>query len=125
MSAEGMTALFATLALAAHAGVPRDAPCLPREDLAQWLARQRPRWDARLREEAGYEAVAPQVCRLEARRPYADLARGRLYVGALADANDEVALVHEYLHLAFARHPHGRDEAYIEALARDLVQADD
>jgi uncharacterized protein YfaQ (DUF2300 family) len=104
------------------AGVPRDAACVERPDLAQWLARQRSRWEARLNAEPGYEAVAPQVCQLQARRPYADVTRRRLYVAALANANDEVALVHEYLHLALAHHPHGRDEAYVEALARELVQ---
>ncbi|MDE3071259.1 MAG: DUF2300 domain-containing protein [Pseudomonadota bacterium] len=108
-------ALFSTLAAA--------PPCQPQPLARQWLEQQLPRWQAMLSQEPGYRPPAYlQICALHARRPYADIARGRIYVAPPDNSNDAVSLVHEYLHLALAGHPHGRDEAYVEALAQRLVR---
>ncbi len=73
--------------------------------------------------EAGYETPThPAICLVREGRPYADARRNRLYVHDLASEEDRIALTHEYLHLAFAHHPRGQDEAWIEARARRLLQ---
>ena len=78
-----------------------------------------------LRAEIGYEPPdeAPQVCFLTQGVPHADLRRGRIYVCEWTSRDGRVSLIHEYLHLAFRRHPNGRDEAYIERLAQQLADS--
>src|SRR5262245_4386630 len=115
-----LPSLIASFGLSGGHGVPVNAPCVRQTPLEQWLAQQSPRWEGRLSRERGYEKPeAPVVCRLRARRPYTDIERGQIYANALRDANDEVALIHEYLHLALRHHPRGKDEIYVEALARE------
>jgi len=98
-------------------------PCQPQPVLKQWLLQQLATWQPQLMREPGYRAPASfTVCALHARRPYADIRDQRIYAGPLRTSNDAVSLVHEYLHLALAGHPHGRDESYVEALARRLVR---
>lgn len=112
--------LLAALASGASVDAP---PCQPQPLAQRWLDQQLPRWQSTLAREPGYHPPAHlQVCVLHARRPYADIARQRVYVAPPDDSNDTVALVHEYLHVALAGHPDGRDEAYVEALARRLVR---
>lgn len=110
--------------LAALSGAPAAAqPCRPQPLARQWLEQQLPQWQVVLAQEPGYHPPAHlEVCALAARRPYADVARGRIYVPEPDSSNDTVTLVHEYLHLALAGHPHGRDETYVEELARRLVR---
>jgi uncharacterized protein YfaQ (DUF2300 family) len=114
----------ALILFAALAGAPAaTAPCQPQPLARRWLEQQLPHWQATLAQQPGYRPPADlQVCALHARRPYADISRSRIYVAPPDNSNDTVALVHEYLHLALAGHPHGRDEAYVEALARRLVR---
>lgn len=117
--------MSAALLLAAWlAASPATAPvCRPLPLARQWLHQQLPRWQPLLTREPGYHRPAHlRICALRARRPYADITRQRIYVGPLRSSNDTVSLVHEYLHVALAGHPHGRDEAYVEALARRLVR---
>lgn len=96
--------------------------CRPLPAGQRWLERQVGRWDRRLRGESGYRRPArATVCELPEGRPFADLRGARLFVRPLRGADDQIALAHEYLHLAFAGHPRGRDEAFVEALARRLV----
>ena len=38
-----------------------------------------------------------------------------------AAPDDEIALAHEFLHLAFKHHPSGADESFIENMARQLL----
>jgi uncharacterized protein YfaQ (DUF2300 family) len=100
-----------------------DCQLIPRA--TAWLAEREPRWRKVLRSETGYEPPdpAPQVCQLTHGVPHADLRRGRLYVREWASRDGRVTLIHEYLHLAFRRHPNGRDEAYIERLAQQLADS--
>lgn len=105
----------------ARAAAP--APCQPQRLQKQWLLQQLVAWQPELIREPGYHApVSFTVCALHARRPYVDLRARRIYVGPMRNSNDAVSVVHEYLHLALAGHPHGRDEVYVEALARRLVR---
>ncbi len=97
-----------------------DCPRLPEAE--RWLASQASRWRPRLAREDGFEPPPPPaVCRLARGNPYADPARGRIYAHGPGSQEARLTLAHEYLHLAFARHPHGGDEAYIEDLARRLL----
>ncbi|UXI67588.1 DUF2300 domain-containing protein [Tahibacter amnicola] len=117
-----LSAWVAFLGMAGGHGVPADAPCVREPQLEQWLAHQQSRWVSRLAREPGYAHPAQvSVCRLRARRPYTDIARGRIFANALRTENDEVAFIHEYLHLALRDHPRSGDENYIETLARELA----
>ncbi|HWV03414.1 DUF2300 domain-containing protein, partial [Ralstonia sp.] len=90
-----------------------------------WLQARAPGWSARLGAEPGYETPPlPAVCVVQEGRPYADARRNRLYVHRLATEEDRIALTHEYLHLAFARHPRGQDEQFVEAMARRLIRGE-
>lgn len=90
----------------------------------QWLASASRAWAAKLGREPGYEAVnAPlKICALGEGHPYSDQQRLRIYVRGWHKLDERVTLAHEYLHLAFRFHPHGADEAYIERLARQLIE---
>jgi uncharacterized protein YfaQ (DUF2300 family) len=102
---------------------PLGGDCQPIARAQDWLQRQTPLWARQLQKEPGYETPAtPAVCQLREGRPYADARRDRLYVSGLANEEDRIALTHEYLHLAFAHHPRGEDEAFIEQLARQLLR---
>lgn len=101
---------------------PLSSACQHLPEAERWLAGQARRWRPSLLAEPGYEMPdAISVCRLEQGNPYADLARGRIYARGLAGREGRLTLAHEYLHLAFASHPAGRDEAWVEALARRLL----
>jgi uncharacterized protein YfaQ (DUF2300 family) len=102
---------------------PLGGDCQPMPRAQDWLQRQLPQWQQRLQDEPGFEALPmPAVCQLREGRPYADARRNRLYVGGLASEEDRIALTHEYLHLAFAHHPRGQDEGFIEQQARQLLR---
>ena len=123
MSLAALLVLFT--ATATH-DVPRNDPCVRREDMETWIKQQKSLWTARLADEIGYTVPdALEVCELHARRPYTDVPAGRIYARAIATVDDQVSLVHEYLHLALRNHPHGRDETYVENLARELVHVGD
>jgi uncharacterized protein YfaQ (DUF2300 family) len=88
-----------------------------------WLARAAPRWRRVLVREPGFEAPpqAPLICELPFGAPYSEQHRNRIFMRALATREDRITLAHEYLHLALRRHPRGQDEAYVERMARRLI----
>lgn len=107
----------------AAADAPEATDCARLAEAERWLARQAERWRPALAREPGFEPPAtPRVCRLGPGNPYADPARRRIYAHGLSGREDRLTLAHEYLHLAFAEHPRGGDEGYIETLARRLLQ---
>jgi len=91
-----------------------------------WLARTLPRWQRVLQREAGYEtpAQATTVCALSTGAPYSEQSRNRIFMRPLATREDRITLAHEFLHLGLRSHPRGQDEAYVEQLARRLVDID-
>jgi uncharacterized protein YfaQ (DUF2300 family) len=105
---------------------PLEADCQPLHEAQTWLQYQAPHWQSQLRAEPGFEApVQPLgVCLLTQGRPYADKKAQRIYVRPNPSQDGRIALTHEYLHLAFAHHPMGEDETYIENLARRLVRGE-
>jgi uncharacterized protein YfaQ (DUF2300 family) len=105
------------------AGWQADGDCELLPLAAQWLTDRLPRWERRLRREAGYEPLdaPPQVCLLQAGTPHADLRRGRVWLREWQTRDGRVTLIHEVLHLAFRHHPRGQDENDIERLAQQLA----
>ncbi|GAA0760915.1 DUF2300 domain-containing protein [Ideonella azotifigens] len=105
------------------AGWHDDSDCAPLPLAAAWLGERSARWGRVLRAEAGYEPpdALPQVCELGQGVPHADPRRGRIFLREWQSREGRVTLIHEYLHLAFRRHPRGQDETYIERLAQQLA----
>ncbi len=101
---------------------PLAGDCEPVVGAREWLGREAPLWARRLANEPGYEEPElPAVCEVTSGRPYADTGRNRVYIRRLRSDDDRIALTHEYLHLAFAHHPRGQDETFIEQTARKLI----
>jgi len=98
--------------------------CRRMDDAETWLARAAGDWRRKLRGEPGFEPIAEtvRVCALAEGHPYADQARLRIYARDWKSREGRLTLAHEYLHLAFRFHPNGADEAYIERLARRLLE---
>lgn len=98
------------------------AACQALGNAEDWLKKQQRGWRERLQREAGYvETREFAVCQLNGGKPHVDRERQRIYVRGLYSLQDRLDLTHEYLHLAFAAHPNGQDETYIEGLARHLL----
>jgi uncharacterized protein YfaQ (DUF2300 family) len=97
--------------------------CTRLPDAEQWLAQAAAGWNRRLRGEPGFEPPqSPVVCALAEGNPYSDQQRIRIYVRGWRSLNDRMTLAHEYVHLALRFHPNGADEAYVERLARQLIE---
>ncbi|MEK1905024.1 MAG: DUF2300 domain-containing protein [Pseudomonas sp.] len=98
------------------------AACQPLPAAEDWLRTQSRQWRATLDAEPGYSETGQfAVCRLLSGNPHVDRERRRIFVRGLFSLQDRLDLTHEYLHLAFAAHPNGQDENYIESLARHLL----
>lgn len=112
---------FPRATLASWHGTAAEA-CEPIDAARTWLLFRLPQWRSTLDREPGHDETTDlTVCRLRSGRPHVDRAARRIFVRGLQTQQDRLDLVHEYLHLAFAAHPSGHDEAYIESLARRLV----
>lgn len=100
---------------------PLATDCARLDAAERWLKSRLPAWERALADLDGFEAVpAPAVCRLRQGNPRADPERGRIHVNGLDGREARLTLAHEYLHLAFAHHPRGLDETFIETTARRL-----
>ncbi len=99
------------------------ATCQRMPAAEQWLAKASQRWRQQLQEQAGYEPLpqVPQVCALQYGNPFADQVRLRIHVRGWQTENEHLTLAHEYIHLALRHHPRGRDEKFVEQLARRLT----
>ncbi len=98
------------------------AACQALANAEAWLKSKQPSWRERLQREPGYVETGDfAVCQLTGGKPHVDRERQRIFVRGLYSLQDRLDLTHEYLHLAFAAHPNGQDETYIEGLARHLL----
>jgi len=99
--------------------------CTPDPEARDWLLAMQRRWREPLRREPGFEPLADslQVCRLAFGTPHSDQRLLQIRVREWLTQDGRVTLVHEYLHLAFRHHPNGRDEDFVERLARQLVDS--
>lgn len=99
--------------------------CEPLPLAQAWLDRQASRWRPHLQGLAGYTPPGQtQVCRLAMGLPHAQQGSRRLYVRGAQSLDERLTLAHEYLHLAFAGHPRGQQEAFVEGMARQLLGVD-
>lgn len=95
--------------------------CDPLPLVLQWIEHERPRWKRQLAGQPGFEDPGElQVCRLARGRAHAGGGH-RIDVAGYRSLEERIAVAHEYVHLAFAGHPAGRDEAFVEAQARKLL----
>ncbi len=101
------------------------AACLPLPAARQWLVDAERRWRAPLRQEPGFEPLAEQlqVCQLSSGNPDSDQRLLQIHVREWLTHEGRLSLLHEYLHLAFRHHPRGQDDAYVERLARRLIDS--
>lgn len=99
--------------------------CVPMPDARDWLLAQQKRWRDVLRREPGYEPLPEtlQVCRLALGTPRSDQRLLQIRLREWTSQDGRVTLLHEYLHLAFRHHPRGRDDDFVEHLARQLVES--
>lgn len=87
-----------------------------------WLDRERVRWRQALQGQPGFADPAQlQVCRQTGARAHARSDTRRIDVNGFHSLEERLSIAHEYLHVAFAAHPRGRDEAFIETRARQLL----
>ena len=108
-------------------GMPVEYRCEPDAPTLAWISSQSKRWRPRLDQEQGFEAPSGlKVCRAPEALPlgpvFARIEADEIYVPRSHTRNDEVSIVHEYLHLAFRNHPRGRDEKFIEKMAQALQE---
>ncbi len=98
--------------------------CARLDAAEQWLTQVSATWSARLNREPGFEPLRqpPRICALAEGHPYSDQQRLRIYVRGWRTLDERVTLAHEYLHLALRFHPNGADDAYVERLARRLIE---
>ncbi|TQI82009.1 uncharacterized protein YfaQ (DUF2300 family) [Serratia fonticola] len=96
--------------------------CQAMPEAEGWLIAQQKRWREILNSQPGYATLRQfTVCRLLSGKPHVDRMYNRIYVRDFYSLQDRLDLTHEYLHLAFAAHPNGQDEEYVEQLARHLL----
>lgn len=98
--------------------------CVAMPEAERWLKKQAAVWSKQLQSEPGFAAPKITVCLLQQGKPYSDTAHQRIYVRGLYGLNERITLAHEYLHLAFAAYPSGRDENYVEQWARRLIEGE-
>ena len=98
--------------------------CVEMPEAERWLKKQTAVWSKQLQREPGFAEPKITVCLLQQGKPYSDMAHQRIYVRGLYSLNERITLAHEYLHLAFAAYPSGRDENYVEHWARRLIEGE-
>ncbi len=105
--------------------------CLPNSMTENWFNAQAKSWKRKLNQEAGFETpLNLKIClnsELSGRgrdRVFSQPNAEEIYVPKLSSQQDEVSILHEYLHIAFRNHPRGRDEVFIEKLARNLLEVE-
>lgn len=98
--------------------------CRPIIGAQSFIASAALRWQRQLARLPGFE-MPPQVhvCQLDFGNPYADLRRSRIYLRQWQTREGRIALAHEFIHLAFARHPNGNNEGFAERWARVLIDS--
>ncbi|MBF0114055.1 MAG: DUF2300 domain-containing protein [Magnetococcales bacterium] len=100
--------------------LPAQPRCTPDAALQQWLLTQAKGWHTLLQHYPGLEEPPPlRLCRIAHGQPHTD--HGEIRLPPMPAEELRLAAAHEYLHLHFRHHPNGRDEPFIEQLARALI----
>lgn len=104
-------------------------PCVEQPLLQKWVKEQSKLWRKHLQQEPGFEEPEHlKICQMQAqstssgRRVFARFNEEEIYVPHLKSREDEISILHEYLHIGFRNHPRARDEAFVESLAQTLVE---
>jgi len=102
--------------------------CQPNKDSENWIKVQSKTWREKLISRPGFEApsdlkvcVSPMARGSNRGSVFSNFKTGELFVPKANGRNDEVSIVHEYLHLGFRNHPDGRNEKFIENLSREIL----
>jgi uncharacterized protein YfaQ (DUF2300 family) len=99
-----------------------EVACQNMPSVERWLTAQQKRWRETLDTQPGYAPLSYfTVCRLLGGKPHVDRMYQRIYVRGLYSLQERLDVTHEYLHLAFAAHPNGENEQFIEQLAQRLL----
>lgn len=102
--------------------------CVPNLMAARWIEEQSKSWRRHLNPVAGFEkpdklkvCVSPGLS-AENLRVFSLLDNQQIFVPKLRYHEDEISILHEYLHIGFRHHPRGRDEIFIEDMAKALLE---
>lgn len=111
---------LAIVVAAATAALGAEPPCNRHAVLEAWLAAKAGEWESRLAQIPGYERPGSlSVCRVAGGGPRS--MGEHIYLPPLPADQELLSLTHEFVHLAFARHPASRNEGFVERTARALV----
>ncbi len=101
-----------------------NSQCRPIAEAQIFMATAMTRWQRLLVREPGFEMPPSlRICTLDFGHPYVDLRRSSIYLRQWQTYEGRLTLAHEFIHLAFARHPNGSDELFAERWARVLINS--
>jgi uncharacterized protein YfaQ (DUF2300 family) len=107
--------------------------CKPNPLVAKWIKEQSRGWRRSLNQVPGFEQPTElKVCLSteltagwggkKGLRAFSHPEAQQVFVPKLHSREDEISVLHEYLHVAFRNHPRGREEAFIEQTAHQLLE---
>lgn len=97
----------------------KDLPCREIKAAGDWLKHNLELWQPRLALVGADKNTPFKICSLDG--PKALYFDRRIYLQGFDTTEDQITLVHEWLHAALEHTPHGRNEEKIESLAKSLV----
>ena len=108
---------------------PKPLDCIRNAMSENWVRSQFKSWKSRLNQEPGFELPEKlKICTNSElvgslrEKVFSQIESEEIYVPPISNRQAEVSILHEYLHIAFRNHPNGRDEIYIENLAKNLLE---
>ena len=103
--------------------------CKPNAMTEKWISQQAKQWWRRLDGEAGFERPTQlKICQSIYfqkginSRVFSHPQAQEIFVPQLLNRDDELSVLHEYLHIGFRFHPRGQDELFVENMARKLLE---
>ena len=103
--------------------------CRPNVMTEKWISQQSKQWWRRLDREAGFERPTQlKICQSNylqkgiTSRVFSHPQAQQIFVPHVLNHDDEVSVLHEYLHIGFRFHPRGQDELFVENMARKLLE---
>lgn len=89
----------------------------------KWVNRQSTFWQRKLDQVPGFERPEKlKICDSQSARIFSHPLKQEIYVPLLQNHEDEISILHEYLHIAFRLHPRGKDEKFVESMAIKLLE---
>ncbi len=113
----------------AYGSLNQPLTCTTNVSTEKWIKQQSKHWWRELDDQAGFERPAKlKICKLDflqkgiSSRVFSNLQTQEIFVPEVLSAEDEVSVLHEYLHIGFRFHPRGRDELFVENMARKILE---